>query len=93
MSSSSSNGSSTVYCRVYAFVRISFLTYYTQTLQTILCCISMSYDVPMQPTPLGGAVATSVEPAGSAASGGGGGGHTVGGVGVIVVGATRAILV
>ena len=58
----------------------------------LFCCISMSYAVPMLPTPLGGAVAPSVEPAGSAASGGVGGGHTVGGVGVIVVGATGAIL-
>ena len=60
----------------------------------LLCCISMSYAVPMQPTPLGGAVATPtrVEAARSAASGGVGEGHTVGGVGVIVEGATRAIL-
>ena len=48
----------TVGC-IYMCVHISFITfYYAQTLQTILCCISMSYAVPMQPTPLGGAVAT-----------------------------------
>ena len=58
MSSSSSNGSSTVYCRVYVCVHISILYSITHKHCRLFCCISMSYAVPMQPTPLGGAVAT-----------------------------------